>query len=89
MPQKVPPAVRKILKDQPGLTWSTSDKNSISLESAICAILNYADFPEVKTLLKAVGIKKVKKIFEKQITGRNNYDDLVKHYFKLYFKKHA
>lgn len=87
--QKVPPAVRDLLYEKPYFTWWVSDKDSLSLDSVIFAILNYGDFPDVQLLLKKVGINEVRKIFEKQLKSRNNYDKKVMHYFKLYFKKHA
>lgn len=87
--QKVPTAVRDLLYEKPYFTWWISDKDSLSLATVIFAILNYGDFPDVMLLLKKVGINEVRKIFEKQLKSRNNYDKKVMHYFKLYFEKHA
>lgn len=65
------------------------DKDALNLPAATEAILNYGDWDQAKTLFRAAGITTVKKIFQAQIRGRNDYDDLVEGYFKLYFKRHA
>lgn len=86
----MPPAeVKRILKNKPALTWYVKDKNDLNLPAATEAILNYGDWNDCKTLFKTAKMKTVKKIFESHIRGRNDYEDDVKHFFRLYFKKHA
>lgn len=87
--KSVPLAIKNLLYDKPYFTWWVSDKDSLSLATVVFAILNYGDFPDVRLLLKEIGINEVRKIFAKQLKSRNNYDKKVVHYFKLYFKKHV
>lgn len=84
-----PKAVVNILKKNPGLTWWVKDKEALNLRAATEAILNYGEWDECKTLFRSAGIQTVKKIFEYELKGRNDYDDQVAHFFKLYFKRHA
>lgn len=84
-----PPAVVKILKEKPYLTWWVKDKDSLNLPAATEAILNYGDWDECKTLFRAAGIETVKRIFRSELRGRNDYDDQVSHFFNSYFKRHA
>lgn len=84
-----PKAVVKILKKKPAMTWWVKDKDGLNLRAATEAILNYGDWQDAQVLFKTAGMKRIKDIFECEIKGRNNYDDQVKQFFKLYFKKHA
>ena len=65
-------------------------KAQLKDESLVEAILNYGDVKSVKQLFKTFGIVKVAGIFRQQtLKPRNNYLPPVRHYFTLYFDKHA
>lgn len=73
--------------------WYVKDPARLPPESIVEGILNYGDWDDVQTLIKILGMKKVAKIFRAKSKpskmGRQNYRPEVKHYFTLYFKKHA
>jgi len=66
------------------------DKDKISLDALVEAILNYGDLEAVRYLLGHVGIKTVSEIFLRQISNhRVNYFPQVINFFTLYFNRHA
>lgn len=82
--------IREFIKKKPYLFWHTEDLDSLSEDAIVEAVLNYGDFDDVKKMIQIVSIERVAAIFGRQIRRRRcNYDPRIKHYFKLYFKKHA
>lgn len=78
------------IKKRRYLVWYTEDFKNLSKEAIVEAVLNYGDFDDVKKLISILSIKKVAKIFRKQIgRKRINYRPEIKNYFQLYFKKYA
>ncbi len=74
------------------LFWSIKpeEKINISINVLVETILSYGNEKSVKKLFDIVGIKKVAAIFEEQISGkRSNYQQRTKHFFQLYFRRHA
>ena len=71
--------------------WVAEDaKVNLSEESVVEAVLNYGDEKVVKTLLDILGTDRVAKIFFIQSNKpRSNYFPLIKHFFTLYFHRHA
>lgn len=83
-------AARKIIQNKPSLIWYIKDYKHLNAESIIEAVLNYGNFDDVKKLFAALGIKKVARVFRKQLgRSRNNYYPEIINYFRLYFKRHA
>ena len=79
-----------IIKQKPYLIWYTKNYDGLSEEAVVEAVLNYGDFDDVQKIIQILGIKKVAAIFSKQAARpRCNYDQKIKHYFSLYFAKHA
>ena len=73
-----------------GVRFPEEDKEAISIESVVEAILNYGNEQSVKHLFHIVGIQQVADIFYHQIAGpRPNYFPQVTNFFDLYFQKHA
>ena len=67
-----------------------AEKENISVNALVEAVLNYGDEKSVKKLIYLLGIKKVANIFNKQIAGRRvNYHPRTINFFQLYFKRHA
>ncbi len=84
--------IQDFIKENKNLFWYVpeQDKEQISLEALVEAILNYGDDQSVKKLFDVVGINKVADIFYSHISGeRVNYFPEVVNYFKLYFQRHA
>lgn len=73
--------------------WYIKNPEKLPAESIVEAVLNYGDWDDVQTLIKILGIKRAAKIFREKSQppeiGRQNYDFKIKHYFQLYFNKHA
>jgi len=82
--------IKNFIKKRSYLMWSVEDFDNVSEEAIVEAVLNYGDFDDVQEMINILKIKKVAKIFEKQIKRkRNNYSPKIKNYFKLYFKEYA
>ena len=80
----------EFIRKRPHLIWYSKNYEGLSAESIVEATLNYGDWDDVQTLIKILGIKKAAKIFYKQAKQRRcNYHEKSKHYFSLYFRKHA
>lgn len=80
----------EFIKKRPHLIWYTKNYDGLSAESIVEATLNYGDWDDVQTLIKILGMKKTATIFCKQAKQKRcNYHEKSKHYFSLYFKKHA
>jgi hypothetical protein len=84
--------IQNLIKQNSHLFWWVPDhkKEQLTCESMVEAILNYGNSQSVRQLFENLGITKVANIFRQQISKpRNNYKRPVKHYFTLYFDKHA
>ena len=84
--------INKFIQENSSLFWwiKTEEKINISINALVEAVLNYGNEKSVKRLFDLVGIEKVADIFYRQISGkRSNYHKRTKHFFKIYFKRHA
>ena len=83
--------LKYFIKKRRYLVWYVKKPENLSQEAIVEAVLNYGNWDDVKKLFSILGIKKVAKIFKKQITRRKriNYRPEIKHYFNLYFKKYG
>lgn len=78
------------IRKKPHLVWFIKNFEGLSHEAIVENVLNYGDLEDVKKLISILGIKKVAKIFRKQIRQRRtNYSPKITNYFKLYFRKYA
>lgn len=86
-------AIGSFIKQRPYLIWYTKNYDQLSEESVVEAVLNYGNWDDVQQLIKILGMKKVAGIFREKSKpdkfGRQNYRPEIKHYFNLYFNKHA
>ena len=75
------------------LFWSTKNYDGLSNGAVIEAVLNYGDMNDVRELISLLGMQDVAQIFRHKSTpdkfGRQNYRPEIRHYFNLYFNKHA
>ena len=84
--------IEQFIQDNSSLFWwiKPEEKTDISINALVEAILNYGNEKSVKRLFDLIGIQAVADIFHKQISGeRPNYHQRTKHFFQLYFKRHA
>lgn len=82
--------LKTFVKKRPYLFWYTKNYNSLSPEAVVEAVLNYGDFDDVKKMFAILGIKKIAKIFGRQIKQKRvNYSPQIINYFKRYFNKYA
>ena len=85
--------IHQFIKKRPYLIWYVKDFDRLSEESIVEHVLNYGDWDDVQEMIKILGIKKIAKIFRAKSKpsemGRQNYTDKTKHFFTLYFNKHA
>lgn len=82
--------IHEFAKSRKELFWYIKKPEDLSVESIVEHILNYGDWDDVQKLIEILGCRNVGRIFSKQIKKkRTNYDEKIKHYFKLYFKLYA
>ena len=82
--------IHEFMKKRRGLIWYVKNIDKLDEASIIEHVLNYGNFEDVKEMIKILGMRKVAEIFgEKANQKRCNYRPEIKHYFTLYFNKHA
>jgi hypothetical protein len=84
--------IKQFIRENEALFWGVKpeERENISLNVLVETILNYGNEKRVKTLFDIIGVKTVADIFFRQISGkRSNYHQRTKHFFQLYFKRHA
>ena len=84
--------IKKFIRENSSLLWwvNPEEKMNISINALVEAVLNYGNEKSVKKLFDLVGIKIVADIFYRQISGkRSNYHQRTKHFFQIYFNRHA
>lgn len=82
----------KFLKKNSQLFWWMNPKDVLNLkiDSVVETILNYGDESDIKEMIDIYSLTDVAQAFYKNINGkRENYLPLTKHFFKLYFDRHA
>jgi hypothetical protein len=78
-----------LIQEKPYLFWYVKDKECLSDEAIVEAILNRGDFDDFLKLLDLMGIKRVAEIFYKQtLLKRTNYSKKTENYFRLFFERH-
>ena len=74
------------------LIWYVRDLRGLGEESVVEHTLNYGNWDDVQELIRILGMEEVARIFRKQMrTGRQkgNYHPKTRHFFSLYFARHA
>jgi len=74
------------------LFWyvSEEEKENLSMDAIVEAILNYGDLEAVRQLIGLAGVKTVAEIFFRQIRNKRvNYFPQVVNFFTLYFHRNA
>jgi len=82
--------IHQFIKKRKYLVWYVKDPGKLNNEAIVEAVLNYGDWDDVQGMIKILGIKKVDKVFTKEVNKtRCNYHSKTKNYFNLYFNKYA
>ena len=84
--------IHEFIKKRKHLIWYTKNWDGLNDEAIVEAVLNYGNWDDARELFDILGIKRVAEIFRRQTAPermRCNYRLDVKHYFNLYFQKHA
>jgi hypothetical protein len=84
--------IKQFIRENEALFWGVKpdEKENISLNLLVETILSYGNEERVRSLFDLIGVKSVAEIFFRQISGkRSNYHQRTKHFFQLYFKRHA
>ena len=84
--------IKQFIRQNEALFWGVKpdEKENISLNVLVETILNYGNEQNLRALFELVGVKAVAEIFFRQISGkRSNYHQRTKHFFRIYFKRHA
>jgi len=93
-------AIKAFLEKYKDLFWHIPKNKiqEISKDVLVEYVINYGDYSCVKEMLQVIGVEQVAEIFYKNNHSsienpnkivRNNYNDLNRNLFKLYFDKHA
>jgi hypothetical protein len=80
------------ISERKHLIWYVKDYRALNEEAIVEATLNYGNWNDVQNVIGILGIERVAAIFRKQmVTGRQrgNYHPKTRHYFSLYFMRHA
>lgn len=82
--------VQDIIIQKPYLSWYTKDNTNLSEASVLEHVLNYGNWEDVQSFIKVFGLVASAELFH-QIADkpRTNLRPEIKHYFNLYFEKHA
>lgn len=85
--------MQEFIKKRKHLIWWVKDYAALDEAAIVEATLNYGNWDDVQTLIKIMGRRKVARIFKQRARpshmGRQNFSPKIKHFFKLYFAKHA
>jgi hypothetical protein len=84
--------IQKFIEKNSELFWHIPKQKlkDISLDVLVEYVINYGDYDSVKELLQLIGVEEVAYIFRKNnLDSRSNYNSLNRHFFNLYFNRHA
>ena len=82
--------LQSILQNKPSLSWYIKNKSKLSDESALEHILSFGDWEDVMEAEKALGVTKMKFLFEKICNKKRvNLKPRTINYFHNYFTKYA
>lgn len=84
--------IQEFIRKRKHLAWYVKNVTHLDEEAIVEAVLNYGDWKDVQGLIKILGIHRVARIFRLQThpnRSRINYHPKTKHFFSLYFKRHA
>lgn len=78
------------IKKRKHLIWYVKDYRALDEASIVEHVLNYGDWDDFQELSRIMGVERISQIFRTYaFRPRTNYFPEVRHYFNLYFDKHA
>lgn len=85
---------RQLIKDKPGLIWSTRHFDQLDAAAITEAILSYGDWQDFLNLKRIFGLKELQNIFvkltnKKRVNLRPQTVNLFKDYFQRYASGHS
>lgn len=82
--------LQELIKKRPHLIWYVKDYAALDERSIVEHVLNYGNWDDFQEMIRIMGIDSAARVFkEYAFQPRTNYFPEVRHYFKLYFDKHA
>jgi hypothetical protein len=82
--------LQHLIQEDPGLVWYTGNKRRLSDSSIFEHVLNYGTWDQVQQSLALLGLKEASDLYaDLKNRPRSNLKSRVRHYFDLYFDKHA
>ncbi len=88
-------AVKDFIREYDYLFWYTPEDKTetVTDELLVETILNYGELDDVRKLFKVFGLKNCAKVFfnaiNKSARSANNYLEIPRNYFNLYFNRYA
>jgi hypothetical protein len=88
-------AVKDYIRKHEALFWYTPEDKSEKVTDSLLVetILNYGTLDDVHNLFEVMGLQQVAQLFFQDINlserRRNNYHELTRHYFTLFFNRYA
>lgn len=83
-------SIHEIISQKPYLAWYVKDVSELSEASVLEHVLNYGNWEDVQNFIKIYGLNQTAQLYRQlACKPRTNLRPDIKHYFKLYFEKHA
>jgi len=80
----------KLVLKKPYLFWDIGDKTSLSQRAVVERVLAFGDFDDFLVLADVLGLLKVAQIYRQATaSGRCNLNSRTRHFWDLYFNRHA
>jgi len=82
--------LRDLFRQKPYLVWYVGDKEKLSEKSMLEHVLNYGTWEDFKLAESALGLKKIKSLFDKITVGKRvNLRPQTANFFTNYLRKYA
>ena len=80
----------ELFKEKPYLVWYVEDRENLSEKSMLEHILNYGTWEDYRVAESALGLKKIKALFNELVSGKRvNLKPQTKNYFTNYLRQYA
>jgi len=80
----------ELFKQKPYLVWYVENRENLSEKSMLEHILNYGTWEDYRVAESALGLKKIKALFNELVSGKRvNLKPQTKNYFTNYLRQYA
>lgn len=80
----------ELFKQKPYLIWYVENRENLSEKSMLEHILNYGTWEDYQVAESALGLKKIKALFNELVSGKRvNLKPQTKNYFTNYLRQYA